>query len=125
MKPLAFIILSDPIHSHKPAEAFRVASGMLALGHPVFIVVSQAALRIFSKPLYELIDSTIVEQSFALLNKYKAALYILDVMRNTAYPVTTATLEQHARLYPEMRYECIDWTRLCEAIEQHEGIFIF
>jgi len=124
MKSLLFIILSDPQFSHRPAEALRIASGMLSLGHPVHIVFSHAALNFFRKPRYETIDYDIIEQSLVQLNKHEATLLFLDTTHATVLPLSNSSIPENFDNYPKLKIEHTEWTAVCTLIENDDVLFL-
>lgn len=125
MKSLVFIILSNPIISHKPAEAMRIASGMLALGHPVYTIFSQNALNFFINPVYKFIDSDIAKQSLLFLNKSKATLRFLTTSNSQLLLVNDHITSEYFEKYSELKFEPIEWKELCQIIENSNAIFLF
>jgi len=117
MKKLLFIIVSDPIKSHKAAEAIRIAAGLCALQHPTSIVVYKTACNLFTEPIYKFIDSDIIEQSLPTLQKLNIPLYFIN--DNKVNLNDTIKNPSHALI------EKITWEKLCYLIEEADAIFIF
>lgn len=75
--PITMIIRSDPMESHRPAEALRVAIG-LSGGEPEkinLVLMDYASILIFADP-YDFEDAEAIEQHLEAMNEYGMMFYV-------------------------------------------------
>ena len=68
-KKVAVVIHEDPLKTHRPVEALRIALGLSAGSHQTTVVLIGEAARLLSEDTDDIIDSDILEQYLPSLNQ--------------------------------------------------------
>jgi len=75
-KKILFFIQSNPLESHRPAEAIRIALGLAACNHSIDIILTHHGSLLLSDPIENLIDGERIQQYMAELKTYIPAIFI-------------------------------------------------
>ena len=73
---IVFLIRSNPIDSHRPAEAVRIAAGLGIGNSPIKIVLSGEAPHILSSDEEDLTDIEIIEKFLPLITEMDIPIYV-------------------------------------------------
>lgn len=76
MAKILFLIRSNPRHSHRPAEAIRIAAGLGIGKNPVKVILAGEAPRLLSPEEEDLVDLDIIEKFLPIMMEWKIPLYV-------------------------------------------------
>lgn len=108
------LIKSNPLESHRPAEAIRIALGLASGDHSVTIVLLNQALLLLADDTEDLVDGDI-------LQKYLPAFKELD----QTFFVEEGTLKAHPLGGSDYKIQSVSFDKINELIQQSGRFFIF
>ena len=75
---IVVLICEDPIKSHRPVEALRIALGLSTGPNPITIVVMGKARMLLTEDTSEVIDTDILEKHLPVLQELKIPILLQD-----------------------------------------------
>ncbi|HEY4485461.1 MAG TPA: DsrE family protein [Nitrospiria bacterium] len=109
------LIQSNPLKSHRPVEALRIALGLISGEIPVTIILMNEAPRLLSDDTEDLVDGEI-------LQKYLPTLKTL----NQPFHVEESSLEKTIGMDdPDYRIEKITLTQIADFMDHADRFLIF
>jgi sulfur relay (sulfurtransferase) DsrF/TusC family protein len=108
------LIKSNPLESHRPAEAVRIALGLASGDHPVMIVLLNQAPLLLADDTEDLVDGDI-------LQKYLPTFKELD----QTFFVEEGSLKAHPLEGSDYKIQTVTMDKLAEMIRQAGRFFVF
>lgn len=118
MKTILIIITSNPMKSHKPIEALRLAS-LSSFGHPTSILIYKTAYALLSEPIEKFVNSEFIEQYFQVIIKNNVPLYFIHEKNNE--------LSHFKKIHSsyQLTFLPLNWQQSCQLIENSDKVFLF
>lgn len=76
MPRLVVLIRADPLTSHRPAEALRIAAGVVTNGIETAVILSGGALHLLTHDTSECVDDDVIETYLPVLVEWKVPFYV-------------------------------------------------
>ncbi len=108
------LIKSNPLESHRPAEALRIALGLASGDHEVVIVLLDQAPLLLADDTEDLVDGDI-------LQKYLPTFKELD----QTFFVEEGSLKAHPMDDSDYKIQTVSFDKISEMIRQAGRFFIF
>ena len=108
------LIKSNPIESHRPVEAIRIALGLISGEHAVTIVLMNRAPLLLAEDAEDLVDGDI-------LQKYLPAFKELG----QTFHVEENSLKRAGLNQTDYKVEAVSYDGINELMQQAERFFIF
>lgn len=107
------VVQGDPLKSHRPVEALRIALGLASGDAPVYVMLLDGAVRLLSHDLDDVVDGEILEN-------------YLPSLKDLSLPfLIPATLSGAYRLDDGFSIERVSLERLTAAVHTAERTLIF
>lgn len=108
------LIKSNPVESHRPVEAIRIALGLVSGDHSVMIVLLNQAPLLLAHDTEDLVDGDI-------LQKYLPTFNELDQM----FFIEEGSLKSHPLDDSDYKIQAVSFDKITEMIRQAGRFFIF
>ena len=74
--PIVVVICEDPIKSHRPVEALRIALGLSTGPNPITMVFMGKARQLLTEDTSDVIDSEILEKHLPVIQELKIPILL-------------------------------------------------
>ncbi|MBI5755859.1 MAG: DsrE family protein [Nitrospirae bacterium] len=101
---IIFFIRTNPLNSHRPAEAIRIAAGLGTGKNSVKIIFSGESPRVMSPDEEDLVDIDIIEKFLPILKEWDIPMYVDKgslahiELKNSEYSFRTINAEETSEI---------------------------
>jgi sulfur relay (sulfurtransferase) DsrF/TusC family protein len=108
------LIKSNPLESHRPVEAIRIALGLASGDHSVMIVLLNQAPLLLADDTEDLVDGDILQKYLPTFNELDQTFFVEE-----------GSLKAHPLDDSDYKIQAVSFDKITEMIRQAGRFFIF